>query len=144
PCVPSAARASWASDGNLVVGASSAAAAPMVVGNATGGVYLAWVDGRTGYNTDIRASLWTAAGVAASGWRRDGDLVTNITCAKYDLCSVADGAGGALYAWSDNRCVGYRQIYAGRVLGGGATAAGWAANGVRLASTGVNQFTPAI
>ena len=144
PCLPSTARASWATDGNLVVGPSSAAATPRLVPNTMGGVYLAWIDARTGYNTDIRASLWTAAGVAASGWTRDGDLVTNVTCAKYDLCAVPDGAGGALYAWSDNRCVGYQQVYARRVVAAGATAAGWAANGVRLASTGSNQFTPAI
>ncbi len=144
PCVPSVARASWATDGNLVVGSSSAAVGPTAVPNATGGVYLAWVDARTGYNSDVRASLWTAAGVAASGWTRDGDLVTNITCAKHDLSAVADGAGGALYAWSDNRCVGYRQIYACRVVAAGAAAAGWAANGMHLATTAMDQLTPAI
>jgi hypothetical protein len=116
----------------------------MVVAGAAGGVYLSWVDARSGYNTDLRASLWTAAGVAATGWTRNGDLVTDKVCYKYDPGAVADAAGGVLYAWSDERCVGYRQIYACRVVPAGATAAGWTPNGVRLAATTTNQFTPAI
>jgi len=68
--------------------------------------------------------------VAASGWARDGDLVTNVTCAKYDLSAVPDGTGGALFAWSDNRCNGYQQVMRRAVIAAGATAAGWSANGV--------------
>ena len=142
-CLPSPARASWATDGNLVVGPSCASAWPAIVPNATG-AYLAWVDARSGYNTDIRATSWTTTGVAANGWTRYGDLVTYITCAKYDLCAVSDGAGGALYAWGDDRCVGYQQVYACRVTSAGATSAGWIANGVHLAPTGRDQVTPAI
>jgi hypothetical protein len=142
--MPSVARASWASDGNLVVGVSSEPVAPMVVAGAAGNVYLAWVDARSGYNTDIRASLWTAAGVAAGGWTRDGDMVTNKVCYKYDPCAVTDAGGGVLYAWSDQRCVGYQQIYACRVVPAGATAAGWTPNGVRVAATTSDQLTPAI
>ncbi len=142
--MPAPACASWASDGNPLVGSASAPAWPLVVPDAGGGVFLAWVDARSGYNTDVRATRWRADGEPAAGWARDGDLVTNITCAKYDLCATGDGAGGCLFAWGDNRCVGYQQVYVGRVGAAGVAAAGWAANGVPVAATTRNQLTPAI
>jgi len=139
PCL-----ASWASDGDRVVSAASIPASLSLVAAPGGNVQMAWLDGRTGYNTDVRATLWTTRGNAAPGWTLDGDLVTNCTCRKYEMAAASDGSGGALYAWSDNRCTGYRQIYAIRVLPASATAAGWIANGVQLAPTVANQFVPSI
>src|SRR5262245_7402085 len=139
PCL-----ASWASDGDRVAGAASAPAAVQLVAAPAGSVHLAWLDFRSGFNTDVRATVWTTRGNAEPGWRPDGDLVTNITCRKYEMCAAGDGAGGALYAWSDNRCTGYRQAYAIRVAAAGASAAGWPANGVQLAPTTTNQLAPAI
>lgn len=144
-CLPaSTACASWATDGNPVVGSASSPTSPVILPSVNGSVFLAWIDGRSGYNTDIRASLWTTAGLPTTGWIRDGSLVTNITCAKYESCAVPDGTGGAILAWSDDRCTGARQIYARRVAMAGPAAAGWPEHGVRLAATTANQFTPAV
>ena len=141
--LPAVARATWVTDGDLVVGTTAAPASPVLIpGSAS--FFAAWVDGRTGYNTDVRATRWTIGGAAAAGWLADGNPVTDITCRKYSLAGVPDGAGGALYTWSDDRCVGVRRIYACRMTSAGSRAAGWAANGLRIAPTSANQLTPVI
>lgn len=143
-CLPAAGRASWATNGDLLIDPSGLPASPTLVPSASGVVFLAWLDGRSGYNTDVRGCVWTDTGIPATGWTPGGSLVTAITCRKYELCATADGAGGALYAWSDNRCVGFRQIYAVRLGTAGPSSAGWTANGVHLAATSRDQVTPAI
>ena len=119
---PSVAQASWASDGNLVVGVAGSPVTPTIVAGATGDVFMAWVDNRPGFALDLRASRWITDGTAAVGWTRDGDLVGGGVCYKYDPCATPDGVGGVLYAWSAQGCLAHPRIYATRVLPAGATA----------------------
>ncbi|MFM7232851.1 MAG: hypothetical protein ACKO3S_12835, partial [bacterium] len=133
--VPVAALASWALDGNRVVDPVAQASSPVLVPSDSGDVFLAWIDARSGYNTDVRATLWSARGIPRPGWTSSGDLVTAITCAKYELVGAPDGRGGAFLAWSDNRCTGYRNLYLGRAQRAGAGASAWPANGLRCAAT---------
>ena len=141
---PSVAHASWASDGNLLVGGVNSPVSPTVVAGAENSVFLAWLDGRSGVDSDLRASRWTAGGVAASGWTGDGDLVAEEVCLKSGLCAAPDGLGGALYAWSDLRCLSYRQVYVSHALPAGATAGSWGTGGIPVATTTADQSAPAI
>ncbi len=140
--LPTDSHASWASDGNLVVSTLSAPTAPLMVTASSGSVIAVWVDARTGYNTDVRAVRWTPNGAPATGWASGGIHVTNITCQKYAPAGIPDGSGGTIVSWSDDRCVGYRQVYACRMTSDGSLAAGWPLNGLRLAPTLTHQHTP--
>src|ERR1043166_6122286 len=141
---PSVAHASWASDRNLLVGGVNSPVSPTVVAGAENSVFLAWLDGRSGVDSDLRASRWTAGGVAASGWTGDGDLVAEEVCLKSGLCAAPDGLGGALYAWSDLRCLSYRQGYASHALPARATAGSWGTERIPVATTTADQSAPAI
>ena len=57
---PVMAYASWASDGNRVVDPSAQAAYTVMVPSDSGDVFMAWVDARSGYNTDVRTTRWTS------------------------------------------------------------------------------------
>ena len=142
--VPVAALASWALDGNRVVDPVAQASSRVLVPSDSGDVFMAWIDARSGYNTDVRATLWSARGIPRTGWSASGDLVTAITCAKYELVGTPDGAGGAFLAWSDNRCTGYRNVYLGRARRTGVGASAWPTNGLRCALTTLDQTTPAV
>lgn len=136
--------AGWGTDGGAVVTVTRDQTQPLAVADASGGVFLSWVDGRTGFNTDVYATRWNALGATVSGWSATGDGLTLITCAKYNPVGIPDGSGGALYAWEDDRCVGYRQVYARRIAASGVSAGAWPSNGVRLAATTTQQLTPSI
>src|SRR5262249_16180029 len=102
--VPSASRASWAPDGNLIVPESRLPSLQLPIGT-SGGVYVEWLDGGSGYNFDLRLSRWTTRGNVADGWTQiiNGNMITNLGYRKYDPCATSDGAGNALFAWSDDR-----------------------------------------
>ena len=141
---PQASLASWGLDGNRVVDPVAQPASVVLLPGAGGSTLLAWRDGRSGYNIDVRATSWTPRGLPATGWSASGDPVTAVTCDKWDLAAGSDGVGGAFLSWSDNRCTGYRNIYVGRLLAGGVASATWPANGVRVAATTRDQNASAI
>lgn len=134
--------AAWSTDGGPVTTANFSQNQAVLAGDAVGGAIMAWVDARSGFNSDIYAVRWNASGVTQPGWTTGGGNVTAITCAKYNPNIIPDGSGGAILAWEDNRCTGYTNIYARRVGANGVTAGGWPDNGIRLAATTTNQTTP--
>src|SRR5262245_19013442 len=135
-CSAPPALASWASDGSAVVTWNYTQSQPTAVPDSDGGVIFAWLDANSGWNTDILAVRWNNTAATCSGWTPGGNRLTSIACDKLNPVATADGAGGAVLAWEDNRCVGYYQIYARRVAPDGVAAAGWPANGVQIAATG--------
>lgn len=140
-CLPCVAEAQWPLDGVRVCDAAGDPAGAVLVGNGQGGVLAAWVDPRTGYNTDI----WEQ-GLDASGapWAPTGRPITWTACYKYTPTAVADGAGGVLLAWSDDRCTGVPQIYATRLTSGGSAPPGWPTNGVAPAPASGPQSHPSV
>lgn len=141
---PRASLASWGLDGNRVVDPAAQPTSVVLLSGASGSSLLAWLDGRSGYNIDVRATSWTPRGLAAAGWTASGDPVTAVTCTKWDLAGGSDGVGGAFLSWSDNRCTGYGNVYVGRLDAGGVASASWPANGLRLAATTRDQNASAI
>lgn len=91
-----------------------------MVADGAGGAVLAWVDVRIANDPNILALRVTAGGAVASGWAVNGTVICSATGAQGEVCILADGAGGALLAWSDARNTAYgRDIYAHHVLGTG-------------------------
>ena len=116
-----------------------------VPGNA-GDVFFAWIDARTGPNTDVYVQRMTSAGAPgpAQGWPAQGAALTSIGCSKYSLALAPDGVGGALAAWTDERCDGATRTYASRIRADGGLQPGWPLNGVLVQAGTGRQSLPAI
>lgn len=142
---PGRAVAAWPHDPSVNVLASSTTVyggSPIgQVSDGAGGVIVAWVDNRAGY--EVYAQRTSSAG--APEWTPGGVLVSTGSggALKGSLVATSDGGGGILIAWADSRN-GNADIYAQRVTGSGAIAAGWAASGVRLSTLGVDDGRPQI
>ena len=119
---------------------------PRVVRSPGGGAWVAWLDRRTGYSTDVYSCRLDAVGSPSTGGANQGSALTWITCFKKDLVLVPDGTGGVLAAWSDHRCnteVGY-DVYVLRLGSDGLPLAGWPLNGVAVGSAPGDQDRPCI
>jgi predicted lipoprotein with Yx(FWY)xxD motif len=103
----------WTADGVALCTYENEQMPPMIVSDGAGGAIVTWQDGRiNGYDWNIYAQRisssgtvqWTANCVAlctAGGWQMSPHL-------------IADGAGGAIVTWTDERSGNY-DIYAQRV-----------------------------
>lgn len=106
-----------------------------------GGFVAAWdrTDG-TGFFRDIVAQRVTGAGTLA--WPDTGVVLCRAKLFQRLPVPVADGSGGAIVAWEDNRVFHLGQVFAQRVDAGGAAL--WAADGVPLCATNMTRPYPAI
>ncbi|HET6463391.1 MAG TPA: T9SS type A sorting domain-containing protein, partial [Candidatus Krumholzibacteria bacterium] len=102
-----------------------------------GGAVMTWFDGRSGARgvyvqrvSDLGVPQWTIDGVA---------LKTASTNQATMPLICADGSGGAIAAWMDNRSGGY-DVYVRRVSSAGV--AQWTANGVALCTAANDQYFP--
>jgi flagellar hook capping protein FlgD len=116
---------------------------PVIATDGASGALVAWRDARSG--THIYMERATAAGTLAPGWPAAGVALPVCTAAgsEQSVTMVADGAGGALLAWTDTR-FDAGDIYAIRMTGAGASAAGWTIDGMAIAATSGTQSLPAM
>ena len=125
----------WTTDGVLLSTAGSNQQVPEIVSDGAGGAIVLWSDQRADasdlYAQRINASgnvLWTPTGVPIA-------VVPNLQILAK---AIADGVGGAIVTWSDQRSITNTDIYAQRVDAGGVVQ--WTANGVQVtAATGLQQ-----
>lgn len=111
----------------------------------TGGAYVAWLDQRLGYNTDVVLQRLDERGARRTGWPADGANVTYVTCSKTEVALAADSLG-VLAVWADDRCssaIGF-DVYVQRTTPAGAAGAGWPVNGRLVRSAAGDQLHPAI
>lgn len=101
-----------------------------VVADGSGGAVLAWIDYRNdpsngrGGPGDIYAQRINGSGTAQ--WTSDGEVVCDAAEYQQEPALMADGTGGAVLAWSDDRNT--RQVFTQRLNGAGTPL--WAANGL--------------
>ncbi len=107
---------------------------PIGVQNGGGGYFIAWTDYRSGTTYDIYAQLVSAAGTAM--WAPGGVPVCKGAGFQTNPRLVADGLGGAIVAWQDDRS-GNLDIYAQRLSSSGTPQ--WAPNGVAICSAAGQQ-----
>jgi len=105
-----------------------------VVPDGVGGVIVGW----EGWNLDREAYFrrFTASGTL--DWELD---MSSAPGNQRDLTAQADGAGGVIATWVDERS-GTPDVYAQSVLSSGAAA--WAADGVQIAATAAHRDAPQI
>ena len=103
--------------------------APSAVSNGAGGALIAWTDLRSG-DSDIYLQQTNSVGQPL--WSANGVPVCKAAGVQQFPRVIADGAGGAIVVWQDNRGAD-QDIYAQRVSGSGAVA--WAIDGVPVCTT---------
>lgn len=128
----------WPTNGVALCSAAGDQWQYQIASDGAGGAIVAWSDPRSGEH-DIYARRVTAYG--GLQWTSNGVALCTAVGFQFNPVLVADGAGGAVVAWSDGRS-GANDIYAQKVSAAGA--AQWTADGLRLCGAGGDQNTPAI
>lgn len=117
----------WVENGVPVCKAAGFQFAPRAASDGAGGVLVAWQDARVDTATDIYVQRIGASG--GSLWGNGGNAVCTAIGSQTLPVVVADGAGGAVIAWTDDRALD-SDVYVQRVSPLGAMQ--WAANGVAV------------
>ncbi len=111
---------------------------PSIVPDGAGGCIVAWNDSRTPANSyDIYAQRFDAFG--RPKWAANGVVVCGAPGSQNIPRLVADGAGGAVVVWRDDRATGFGPGYYAQRLNS-AGAAQWTADGIRAYSQGVQDY----
>jgi hypothetical protein len=116
----------WTNDGAPICTSALAQTDPAITPDGSGGAVACWIDARNG-NTDVFAQRVNASGVTQ--WTANGVALCTQTANQSGAKIVADGTGGAIVAWIDQRN-GNSDIFAQRVNASGVTQ--WTANGVAI------------
>lgn len=127
----------WPLDGLPVCTAPGSRGRTKVVPDAGGGAFLVWDDGRLPESWDVYASRVTPEGAIVAGWPADGLPVCTAPGNQDATRVIADGAGGFIVAWLDDRATPHGadpfplhiDVYAQRVTPDGALAPGWPVDG---------------
>jgi hypothetical protein len=113
-----------------------------IASDGAGGAIVAWHDSR-GTSNDIYAQHIPASGVVDPAWPVNGRALCTASLDQISPAIVADGAGGAIVAWSDYRA-GNSDIYAAHILSSGVVDPAWPVNGRALCSAAFDQYGPSI
>ena len=117
--VDSSGTVRWASNGKAICTEMHTQMHPVAVNDGFGGAVIAWHDGRSENPVyeinDIYAQRVDAGGAAL--WTNNGVAVCRSAQIRTAAAVVADGTGGAILAWNDQRTAGYQNehLYAQRV-----------------------------
>jgi hypothetical protein len=128
----------WTANGVAICTFMGNQIGPVIASDAGGGAIVTWGDAR-GSNYDVYAQRVGSAGTVQ--WTTNGVPV----CAAPDFQGppriIADGAGGAIVSWADNRS-GNSDVYGQRIDALGAMQ--WTGNGVAICSDTTSQGEPAL
>ena len=131
----SSGMAGWSVDGIPVCKAPGNQTTPRAIPDGAGGAIVVWQDGRADSTTDIYAQRISSLG--GTLWSNVGVAICTAVNQQRRPVIVADGLGGAIIAWIDERALG-SDVYAQRINAAGVVQ--WAANGVALSTaTGAAQ-----
>jgi hypothetical protein len=128
----------WPADGVAICTYSGEQHDPQLVGDGSGGAIITWEDRRNGIYYDIYAQRVGANGNVL--WTADGKPVYTDAYEQINPQLVADGSGGAIITWQDERSTTDIDIYAQRITEVGELA--WAHQGVAICSTVGYQTLP--
>jgi hypothetical protein len=118
----------WAADGVPICTAANSQSEPQLVADGSGGAIITWQDSRGGSYSDIYAQRIDASG--AIQWTTNGVAVCTTSNNQQNPKIAADGSGGAIITWKDNRTGSDWNIYAQRIDASGNPL--WSMNGVPI------------
>ncbi len=123
----------WPVNGRAVCALPGTQAWPAAISDGAGGAIVVWHDGREGGWFDIYAQHLLASGAIDPAWPLDGRALCTAANSQSLPRIVADGAGGAIVVWEDER-TGFiqRDVYAQHVLPDGTVDPLWPPDGVAL------------
>ena len=122
----------WPVNGRALCTAGDNQLYPAIASDGAGGAIVAWSDLRTSIDTDVYAQHVLSTGVVDAAWPANGRALCTASAYQNFPIIVADGAGGAIVAWSDSRNGSGPDIYAQHVLSTGAVDASWTFNGTAV------------
>jgi hypothetical protein len=115
----------WPADGRAVCTATGDQLAPAAAVDGMAGLLLAWVDSRSvDTGPDVFAGHVLASGALDPAWPSGGRAVCAAAGSQSGILALADGAGGAILTWNDQRGgdqnsdVYAQRVQANGVLGG--------------------------
>jgi len=129
----------WNAAGVALCTAANFQYAPAVTPDGLGGAIVAWYDGRSGTHADVYAQRVDTTGT--THWTAGGVALCNSGRGQYYPTVAADGAGGAIVAWQDER-TGPEDIFAQHVDAAGAPE--WDSGGVALSLAVDDQSRPVV
>jgi hypothetical protein len=110
--------AQWTVNGIPVCTATAGQNRPMIVTDGAGGAIITWYDNRGGVIPNIYAQRINQNGVPQ--WTLNGVPLCPATVNQVDPKIVADGSGGAIIMWIDNRTtINENDVYAQRITPSG-------------------------
>lgn len=128
---------------NTICAAASDQQHSEIVSDGSGGAFITWYDYRGGaINADIYAQRINAGGTVQ--WTCDGVAICTATNNQQYPTIAADGSGGAIITWQDNRNGSNPDIYAQRIDANGSIHAGWPTDGVAICTSPQGQQSPTI
>jgi hypothetical protein len=137
-------QSGWPEGGMPVCQASGGQFAPAVVADGFGGAIIAWTDFRAGRDDDVYACRITGEGVFPSGWPVGGTAVSAAQGNQRNPVIVADGSGGAILAWLDQRDGSANHLFMSRLTRDGVVGSGWMADGNPICTVSGGQFAPVL
>lgn len=129
----------WAVNGVAVCTSVNDQYNGVLVLDGAGGVFIDWMDGRSG-TWNFYGQRLNSAGVAQ--WAANGIAVCNYTLntnPRQNLSTISDGVGGVIATWQDYRTGGW-DIYVQRINSSGV--AQWTTNGVVICNATNDQLFP--
>jgi flagellar hook capping protein FlgD len=124
----------WPEDGLAVCTAPHEQMSPAIVGDGTGGAFVAWLDAR-GWGADLYAQHLIPSGTDPA-WPTDGLAICIGSGSRPAM--VADGARGALLVWSDARSGAY-DIYGQHIVPSGVDPS-WTVDGLAMTTGPGNEI----
>ncbi len=118
----------WKPNGITVSDAGGVLSTPAIASDGAGGAIVAWSDCRVADDCDIYAQRVGAAGMVQ--WAANGIALASVPGNQTDPHIVADGAGGAIVAWTDERSSTATAVYAQHVAANGGLL--WSSTGVTV------------
>jgi len=131
----------WPATGLAVCTAAANQMNPDLVADGSGGMIVCWEDLRSGV-ADVYAQHVLASGTVDPAWPANGRAISTAVGSQSTPRALADGSGGAILAWPDNRVSSVNSdIYAQRVQANG-TLGGTVVSVPHAAGTGLELSPP--
>ena len=131
----------WPANGSPVSQAQYSQYYPVVAGDGTTGVFIAWQDYRSGTTNHIYAQHLSAQN---AGWVADGIPISTASNGQFAPQIASDGVGGAFITWYDSRNGSTNDIFVHQVDGHGVLNPSWDKDGLGVCLAPNTQQFPAL